>query len=275
MLRYPTMMCVMLPRYMDLRNRHITTVTALLFCFLYCHALPQRKDLNSPRTEQKAQKQQSKALLHKDTVRKWQKMQKRTPPTSREIEKWDEDKNHRFEYLSDEDFNASPRGCYMVNGIYIGPYDIGIDTYSMEKEELNRAEDYPIRDIGKDKDSLILDVPLSMWTEQEHGWPSIRGKEIAVIYNYKCQRNGMQLVSLDDIRQEHFPDTDTPIVYIVNKFIITRDEDLYKIDKNFIHKVEILHSEQIDALRAFPPFCILRIFTRTAHNWHQGIVGVY
>ena len=57
---------------------------------------------------------------------------------------------------------------------------------------------------------------------------------------------------------------------MINKFFITHDEDLYRIDRNFIMKVELLNSSDISALKLFPTFSIIRIFTWTFHNWHQA-----
>ena len=48
---------------------------------------------------------------------------------------------------------------------------------------------------------------------------------------------------------------------MINKFFITHDEDLYRIDRNFIMKVELLNSSDISALKPFPTFTIIRIFT--------------
>ena len=113
----------------------------------------------------------------------------------------------------------------MVDGVYIGPYDIGINCCSMKRKILDSDSDFPftIRSIGKDKDSLVLDVPLGEWSEKEEEcWPSIRGKEISYICNYESEGKNIELISLDDLRKERFPHLDAPAIYTINKFWRTR-----------------------------------------------------
>ena len=129
-----------------------------------------------------------------DYVRQWYKRQKREPPQDWGKEVKRKDENHRFEYLTDKDFNDNARGCYMVDGVYIGPYDIGINCCSM-----------------KDHDNKTF------------------------------------LVTLDEVKKALYPNLKGPILFMINKFFITHDEDLYRIDRNFIMKVELLNSS--DTLR--------------------------
>lgn len=240
---------------------------------------PHERDFPTRREARRMMKLIKRADYQEDYVRQWYKRQKREPPKDWGKEVKRKDENHKFEYLTDKDFNDNARGCYMVDGVYIGPYDIGINCCSMRRKVLDSDSDFPftIRSIGKDKDSLVLDVPLGEWSEKEEEecWPSIRGKEISYICNYESEGRNIELISLDDLRKERFPHLDAPVIYTINKFFITHDEDLYKLDKNFIYRVELITSEQIPTLgKAYPHFAIIRIYTHTAHNWHQGIIGV-
>lgn len=272
-------MYVMQQRFTDLGNRHFRLLLSVLLCGLVCSCRVMPLAGASPRDAEsrgKVQDVQKKAGGKEDSVKKWEKGRRKSPPLNHETELWSKDGNHRFEYLSDSAFNNSPRGCYMVDGIYIGPYDIGIDVYSMKRRVLHSPADFPVtvRGIGREGDSLVLDIPPGEWAAREKQWPSIRGQEIATICNYESEGVKVDLASLEEIRRDYFPNAEGPVVYMVNKFLITKDEDLYRVDRNFIHKVEMLESECIAPLADGPHFCIIRIFTRTAHNWHPGTVGV-
>ena len=269
---------------MDSRNNRFTEML-LLMCFclsslaVEAQKVPHTRDFPTRREVRRMMKLIKRADHQEDYVRQWYKRQKREPPKDWGKEVKRKDENHRFEYLTDKDFNDNARGCYMVDGVYIGPYDIGINCCSMKRKILDSDSDFPftIRSIGKDKDSLVLDVPLGEWSgkKEEECWPSIRGKEISYICNYESEGRNIELISLDDLRKERFPHLDAPVIYTINKFFITHDEDLYKLDKNFIYRVELITSEQIPTLgKAYPHFAIIRIYTHTAHNWHQGIIGV-
>lgn len=80
----------------------------------------------------------------------------------------------------------------------------------------------------------------------------------------------LRLVTLDEVKQALYPDLKEPVVFMINKFFITKDEDLYHLDRDFIMKVERVSSTEISPLKDFPPFTIIRIFTQTHHNWHQA-----
>ena len=57
---------------------------------------------------------------------------------------------------------------------------------------------------------------------------------------------------------------------MINKFFITKIEDLYKIAEDFIFSVETLYSDFLYPVRPCieEEFAIIRIFTWTHHNWH-------
>ena len=269
-------MYVMQQRFTDLRNRHFRLLLLVLLCILACPVPMAGASPRDAESRGKVQNAWKKAGGKEGSVGTWEKGRRKSPPQNHETELWSKDGNHRFEYLSDSAFNNSPRGCYMVDGIYIGPYDIGVDVYSMKRRVLHSPADFPVtvRGIGHEGDSLVLDVPPGEWAAREKQWPSIRGQEIASICNYESEGVKVDLASLEEIRRDYFPNAEEPVVYMVNKFLITKDEDLYRVDRNFIHKVEMLESEHIAPLATGPHFCIIRIFTCTAHNWHPGTVRV-
>lgn len=94
-----------------------------------------------------------------DYVRQWYKRQKQDPPQDWGKEVKRKDENHRFEYLTDKDFNDNARGCYMVDGVYIGPYDIGINCCSMKRKILTQTSPLPSEALAKTKTLWYLTFP--------------------------------------------------------------------------------------------------------------------
>ena len=66
-------------------------------------------------------------------------------------------------------------------------------------------------------------------------------------------------MSLEDIRKKDFPDVKGNVVYMINKFFIMKDVDLYKLDDDFIQHIELVESKDIEALKNNKPFTIIRI----------------
>ena len=87
--------------------------------------------------------------------------------------------------------------------------------------------------------------------------------------DYRTERN-IRWVTLEELRQHCFPNLDGACVFTINKFIIPNSEGLYRIDRDFIYRVERLSSADIEGFRDFPAFNLVRIFTRTPHNVYRG-----
>ncbi len=155
------------------------------------------------------------------------------------------------------------RVCYTLNGTYLGPYDIGIDAYSMKQRQIDigKGVPYTIRDIGKNRDTLVTNGKSKQ---------SIRGWDFYTVLEYDSKECLLRLVTLDEVKKALYPGLKEPVVFMINKFFITKDEDLYRLDRDFIMKVERVSSTEISPLKDFPPFTIIRIFTHTHHNWHQA-----
>lgn len=170
------------------------------------------------------------------------------------------DKNEWMEHMSDREFNAWNIG-YLLNGDFI-KNEIGIDQYKVRREE-RLAPPYTIKNIGKKKKKIH--IPLEF-----PGTVKIGETEYMEFYNFLSTEDSVRLVSLDDIRKSRFPDCKEPCVYMINKFFIFHDQGLYKIEEDFIYDVEMFYSDEVDALKKFPRFAIIRVFTRTEHNrWWQ------
>ncbi len=191
----------------------------------------------------------------------------------------EKDKNHRFESLDDYMFNDENWNdwCYTLGGEFIGWYPIGIDCYAVEVESATNAKGglklpFMIHGIGPQRDSLRVEKTLREMREENISY-KIGGKEVRFFTNYKSLKGKVELLTLDEVRQKYAPKVKGPVVYMINKFFIMHDAEFYKVDKDFIYKVEVVSSKDFDALKGVPEFTIIRIFTRTHHNWHQKHMG--
>ena len=104
---------------MDSRNNRFTEML-LLMCFclsslaMEAQKVPHERDFPTRREARRMMKLIKRADHQEDYVRQWYKRQKRDPPQDWGKEVKRKDENHRFEYLTDKDFNDNARGCYMV-----------------------------------------------------------------------------------------------------------------------------------------------------------------
>ena len=148
------------------------------------------------------------------------------------------DSNDYLGHLSDLEFTNSKIAIF-VNDVFIkSAIGIDLDTNSSVTEVIKE----------KCKDPLVI-----------NGF-SYTDKVIL-----RCDKN-INLVSLEDVRKEFCPNVKGPCLYMINKFFIAKDVVSYKIEKNFIMKVEVLPSSEIELFKGQVPFTIIRIFTKTENN---------
>ena len=102
---------------------------------------------------------------------------------------------------------------------------------------------------------------------------TIGGRRVTGIYNFTSLKGHVELLTLEEIRQKYCPMVKKPYVFMINKFFILRDQDLYKVDKDFIYNVEVVNSKDFKVLGKMKKFTIIRIFTKTHHNWHPSLIG--
>ena len=53
---------------------------------------------------------------------------------------------------------------------------------------------------------------------------------------------------------------------MIDRNFITRDAASYKVDENFIYDMQVISSADFESQQDFPPFSIIRIFTKTQEN---------
>lgn len=174
----------------------------------------------------------------------------------------DRDLNEWKEYLSDRQFNNEWCGS-MLDGNFIKS-NIGLDLYKVTEECVETP--IVIRNIGERGDSMYVDI------DSPDSPDSVRIGEATYdrFYDYHSAGDSIRLVSLKDLKEEFFPDVKGPCVYMINKFFIFDDVEMYRLDRDFVYNVEMFCSNEIAALSNLPPFAVIRVFTRTETNrWWQ------
>lgn len=148
------------------------------------------------------------------------------------------DLNDYIGRFSDLEFANSKTAIY-VNEVFVKS-EIGIDLSTSS----------PISSITKEKCKEPLVINGFSYTDK---------------VTLHCDKN-INLVSLEDVRKEFYPDAKGACLYMINKFFIAKDVESYKIEKGFIKNVEALPSSEIEFFKGQAPFTIIRIFTNTENN---------
>ena len=173
------------------------------------------------------------------------------------------DRNTRFEEVTDLEFN-NYKDAFAVNGFFTRDL-IGIDQNNMK---ITWDFTYPVvvRHIGKGNDSLVIKSNPLKDPNYPSGTIKLRNMRLQNIYFFNYTGNS-HFMTPDDVRQKYCPHAKGPYLYMINKFFIMRDEDLYIIDPDFIQSVESFPSKDISLLReGYKKFTVIRIFTKTLHN---------
>ena len=93
------------------------------------------------------------------------------------------------------------------------------------------------------------------------------------LYVSKEHPENVELYSLDEIRKLFCPKVKGKVVYMINKFFIMDNEELYRLDPTFVYRVETVKSKDIKVLSDQPEFTLVRIFTWTTHNVFPDKLG--
>lgn len=174
----------------------------------------------------------------------------------------EKDRNHMWEADDDVRFNFSDLDLCVVDGECIGPREIGVDCYALERMH-DTLSSFRVNGLGYQDKSMEVKLddegePLPAFWE---------GERVRYIFRYHSTKGKLHLVSLEDVRKEFCPRVKGKCVFMINKFFILKHQELYRLDRDFILRVETEESRLLfPDLK--PPFTIVRIFTRTHHNWH-------
>ena len=176
------------------------------------------------------------------------------------------DRNTSMEESTDLEFN-NYKDAFAVNGFFTRDL-IGIDQNNMK---ITWDFTYPVvvRHIGKGNDSLVIKSNPLKDPNYPSGTIKLRNMRLQNIYFFNYTGNS-HFMTPDDVRQKYCPHAKGPYLYMINKFFIMRDEDLYIIDPDFIQSVESFPSKDISLLReGYKKFTVIRIFTKTLHNIYK------
>ncbi len=148
----------------------------------------------------------------------------------------DKNESMKIGNVSDLEFNSNPEAVF-VNGIFVKSI-IGV-----------RLDKY-IVNVSKEKCMSPLNIN-------------------GVTYTYKCNLTSdkvIKFVSLENLKKIYCPNVKTPCFYMINKNFILKEIDSYKIDKDFILKVETVSSSDVEGFKNATPFTIIRIYTDIESN---------
>ena len=164
--------------------------------------------------------------------------------------------NQNIDPMSDKAFNAR-RGATILNNNVFAKSEVGIDPKSVERVKKEIKLPLVIRDINDRHDSLVVNqYPFT-----------INGVEYDYVVQIELKDfKHIHLASLEDLKEKRFPDLKGPYVFMIDRNFITRDAASYKVDENFIYDMQVISSADFESQQDFPPFSIIRIFTKTQEN---------
>ena len=161
---------------------------------------------------------------------------------------------------------------------FIGRDIIGIDQYAYEIDQTTRSKEglrlpFVVTGIGPQNETLTVNYTNKELEEKGLSY-IINGHHIHGFTNYKSN-HPVKLMTLDEIRRKRCPQMkDEKVLYMINKFFILWEWEWYKVAEDFIWRVEVLPSYMLTPIQnnICEPFTIIRIFTKTHHNWMARMI---
>lgn len=91
----------------------------------------------------------------------------------------------------------------------------------------------------------------------------VNGQRVSLLGVWEARTEQPVLwLTLEQVRAKYLPQVKGKCAYTIDKFIIPGNDSLYRIDADYIYRVEAMKSTCIHALADQPPFTFVRIFTR-------------
>ena len=172
------------------------------------------------------------------------------------------DDQNLIELMSDSAFAKRNSGILVNDNEFVKNF-IGIDMNSIDKEDWEFVQDYPIvvRKINNAYDSIVVENPNS--------YPVvINGQKYYRFYKIKNKK--FELLTMDDIKQNLGLKKQDDCMFMINGFILLKDVPSYKIDKSNILRIDILKSKDIESIRASKNIYIIKILTRWKSNLERN-----
>lgn len=176
--------------------------------------------------------------------------------------------DNSFHWLYDSDFNNFGI-AFAVNGEFVkNPIGIDLSTLMLKKDVGISMNPVVLRGIDGTDNFIVVDPkklkekPLVInGVEYKKGFINLSSSEVK-----------LDLVSLDSLRNEFYPDLKTPCLYMINERIVFNDSKSYRIDRGYVLATELVSSSEIEDLKGVSPFNVVRIYTKTKENiraWHE------
>ena len=176
--------------------------------------------------------------------------------------------DNSFHWLYDSDFNNFGI-AFAVNGEFVkNPIGIDLSTLMLKKDVDISMNPVVLRGIDGTDNFIVVDPkklkenPLVInGVEYKKGFINLSSSEVK-----------LDLVSLDSLRNEFYPDLKTPCLYMINERIVFNDSKSYRIDRGYVLATELVSSSEIEDLKGVSPFNVVRIYTKTKENiraWHE------
>lgn len=144
---------------------------------------------------------------------------------------------------------------FIVNGTFIGMIPVGLDPDKIPENGW-RQHYLDSRPVPRDGSSRPL------WERQPMD-TIVNGQRVSLLGVWEARTEQPVLwLTLEQVRAKYLPQVKGKCAYTIDKFIIPGNDSLYRIDADYIYRVEAMKSTCIHALADQPPFTFVRIFTR-------------
>lgn len=139
---------------------------------------------------------------------------------------------------------------YVVNGVFIGTAPLGIAPEKISGKDGRGKWHY--KHLAAENKTVADTV--------------IFGHEVHLKGVYEAHtEQPVEWLSLEEVRARRVPKMTNgrKCVYMIDKFFIPGNDSLFHIDSDYIQRVEVLQSTNINVLKDQPPFAFVHIFTRS------------
>ncbi len=144
---------------------------------------------------------------------------------------------------------------FIANGTFIGMVPVGLDPDKIPENGW-RQHYLDSRPVPRDGSSRPL------WERQPMD-TIVNGQRVSLLGVWEARTEQPVLwLTLEQVRAKYLPQVKGKCAYTIDKFIIPGNDSLYRIDADYIYRVEAMKSTCIHALADQPPFTFVRIFTR-------------
>ena len=136
---------------------------------------------------------------------------------------------------------------FIVNGTFIGMVPVGLDPDKIPENGW-RQHYLDSRPVPRDGSSRPL------WERQPMD-TIVNGQRVRLMGVWEARTEQPVLwLTLEQVRAKYLPQVKGKCAYTIDKFIIPGNDSLYRIDADYIYRVEAMKSTCIHALADQPPF---------------------